>query len=241
MTKKITPYGGFCFAILNNWWTVHCQRFPYIFQHVAAVGDISGLGAFSSLGWIWMGPVAWLLDKFWGPKTGPMRRVRFWILLGLFAGTRQYVFLFGPCQAQKQVLLTGPFWSPQDVPLAPFKFNRVKKKHPDMSLPAVTCSKVFGDFWPWIVSRSCLGVANKNPPNGVIFPCHLFVKYPARVSSEPFQKGTVQGGDYDWSAKSNYVRESKTWIKHNVNAIQSKSETCWSMFLNPIKAERTFP
>ena len=34
----------------------------------------------------------------------------------------------------------------------------------------------------------------------------------------------AEGGDYDWSAKSYYVCESKTWIKHNVNSV-----TIWNM------------
>ena len=33
------------------------------------------------------------------------------------------------------------------------------------------------------------------------------------------KRSKVEGGDYDWSAKSYYVCESKTWIKHNVNSV----------------------
>ena len=75
MRKKIIPYGGFCFAILNSWWMVHCQRFPYIFQHVAAVGDMSGCFLF-----IWLnlnGASGLTFGQILGSKNGPMRRVRF--------------------------------------------------------------------------------------------------------------------------------------------------------------------
>ena len=80
---------------------------------------------------------------------------------------------------------------PQAKLLAPFNFNHVKKRTQACrsQRPHVQKCLETSDLG---LFPGAVGLQNKNPPNGLIFPCHFFVKYPARVSSEPFQKGTVE-------------------------------------------------
>ena len=77
---------------------------------------------------------------------------------------------------------------PQAKPLAPFNSTTWRKSTQTCHYQRPHVQKCFTvDCFPEL-----FGVAKQEPTEWCDFPCHLFVKYPARVSSEPFQKGTVE-------------------------------------------------